>query len=321
MTKSEFIQQINEWGKEGVPFLFITDFELENLWAKRQDALDEKEVKFFLNGVTNNTEPFSGKNVKLEKHPIPFEEYKAKFDFIQDQLRAGNSYLVNLTVRTPITLNVDLKEVFLSTTAPYKLWLNNKLVLFSPECFIKITDGKIHTYPMKGTLPGSPGAGELLLADQKEKREHTTIVDLLRNDLARVADHVTVKKYRYLEEIKTNNGKLLQVSSEIVGELSENYASYMGNILFTLLPAGSISGAPKPKTIEIIQQVEKERRGYYTGVFGYFDGKNLDSAVMIRYIEKEKEACYYRSGGGLTAQSICQKEYQEIIDKIYVPTI
>jgi para-aminobenzoate synthetase component I len=86
-----------------------------------------------------------------------------------------------------------------------------------------------------------------------------------------------------------------------------------------LLPAGSISGAPKPKTIEIIKEVEKEKRGYYTGVFGYFDGKNLDSGVVIRYIEQNQDERFYRSGGGITSQSNALDEYNEVIQKIYVP--
>jgi len=321
VTKSEFIRQANEWGKEGIPFLFIADFELENLQAKRLDAVDEKEIKYFLNGVTNNTEACFKKDIKFDKQLIPFEEYKAKFDFVRHHLHAGNSYLVNLTVRTPVALSVDLKEIFLGAAAPYKLWLNDKFVLFSPECFIKITDGKIYAYPMKGTTPDSPHAKERLLADPKETTEHTTIVDLLRNDLSQAATRVTVKKFRYVEEIKTNYGKLLQASSEIVGELNPDYASHIGDLLCALWPAGSVSGAPKPKTIDIIRQAEKEKRGYYTGVFGCFDGKNLDSGVMIRFIEKENQRYYYRSGGGLTAQSNCEKEYQEVADKIYVPVI
>jgi len=86
-----------------------------------------------------------------------------------------------------------------------------------------------------------------------------------------------------------------------------------------LLPAGSVSGAPKPKTITIIAQAEQEKRGYYTGIFGYFDGTKLDSGVMIRFIEQADNQLYYRSGGGITTQSDAQTEYQEAIDKVYVP--
>ena len=87
-----------------------------------------------------------------------------------------------------------------------------------------------------------------------------------------------------------------------------------------LLPAGSISGAPKEKTVQIIQQAEGEKRGYYTGIFGYFDGNNLESAVAIRYIEKNEQGeMLFRSGGGITSQSSLEEEYQEILEKVYVP--
>jgi para-aminobenzoate synthetase component 1 len=173
---------------------------------------------------------------------------------------------------------------------------------------------------MKGTIDASlTDAENVILSDEKELSEHVTIVDLIRNDLSAVAKNVDVNRFRYVEKIETSQKDLLQVSSEIVGDLSGDYASGIGSILVSLLPAGSVSGAPKKKTLQIIREAEKERRGYYTGVFGYFDGINLDSAVMIRFIEQEGEQFYYRSGGGITAQSEAEKEYQEVIDKIYVP--
>jgi para-aminobenzoate synthetase component I len=109
------------------------------------------------------------------------------------------------------------------------------------------------------------------------------------------------------------------VSSEIRGSLPPDFRMNLGNILATLLPAGSVSGAPKPKTLEIISVAEGEPRGYYTGVFGVFDGTNLDSAVMIRYIEKHNDTFFYRSGGGITTQSSVKQEYQEVKDKVYLP--
>ncbi len=114
---------------------------------------------------------------------------------------------------------------------------------------------------------------------------------------------------------------MLQVSSEIVGKLDDGYCGELGNILVRLLPAGSVSGAPKPKTLDIIRQTELDKRGYYTGVFGIFDGQSLDSGVMIRFIERLGSKYFYRSGGGITTQSQDRSEYQEAIDKVYVPTI
>ena len=109
------------------------------------------------------------------------------------------------------------------------------------------------------------------------------------------------------------------MSSKISGELPENYNECIGDILIKLLPAGSISGAPKKKTLEIIDEAEQYKRGYYTGIVGIFDGQNLDSGVMIRYIEQTPEGMIYKSGGGITAQSNVDEEYQELIDKIYIP--
>jgi para-aminobenzoate synthetase component 1 len=160
---------------------------------------------------------------------------------------------------------------------------------------------------MKGTIDANiPNAKELILADPKEIAEHATIVDLIRNDLSRVSQHVRVTKYRYYEEIQTQEGIIGQVSSMIEGSLPHNYHEKIGDIIFKLLPAGSISGAPKNKTLQIIHEAENAERGYY----------NLESCVLIRYLQADNA---YRSGGGITSQSDLIKEYQEMIKKVYVP--
>ena len=109
------------------------------------------------------------------------------------------------------------------------------------------------------------------------------------------------------------------MSSEIVGELPESFNQNIGDIIFSMLPAGSISGAPKKKTIEVIKQAENYDRGYYTGICGIFDGENVDSGVMIRYVEQTNDGLIYKSGGGITAKSKLDEEYQELMDKIYIP--
>ena len=135
-----------------------------------------------------------------------------------------------------------------------------------------------------------------------------------------VSQNIQVTKYRYVERIETHRGAIYQTSSEICGELDENWQIEIGSLLSKLLPAGSISGAPKEKTMHIIQQVEGEKRGYYTGIFGYFDGESLESAVAIRYIEKNEQGeMQFRSGGGITSQSSLEEEYKEILEKVYVP--
>lgn len=109
------------------------------------------------------------------------------------------------------------------------------------------------------------------------------------------------------------------MSSEISGKIKHQYQGKIGSIMNELLPAGSILGAPKPKTLEIILEAEDYERGFYTGVCGWFDGMNLDSCVMIRYIEKEGDQLYFKSGGGITHMSKLNEEYQEMKNKIYVP--
>jgi len=174
---------------------------------------------------------------------------------------------------------------------------------------------------MKGTIRDSVAdASNVILNSKKEQAEHATIVDLIRNDLGMVSRAVRVNRYRFVERVVTNTNNILQVSSEIIGDLQDNYIDNIGQIIFTLLPAGSISGAPKSKTLQIISEVETKSRGYFTGVFGVFDGSNVDSAVMIRFIEQTPNGLVYKSGGGITAQSILDEEYQEMIDKVYVPT-
>jgi para-aminobenzoate synthetase component 1 len=175
---------------------------------------------------------------------------------------------------------------------------------------------------MKGTINSAiPNAEELLLSNKKELYEHNTIVDLIRNDLSLIAKKVKVNTFRYIEKIKKGNQELLQTSTEIQGELPKNWKDNFANLLLKTLPAGSISGAPKKKTLAIIESVELMPRGFYTGIFGVFDGTQIDSAVSIRYIERIDGQLYYKSGGGITHLSTLDEEYQELLEKIYVPII
>jgi para-aminobenzoate synthetase component I len=178
----------------------------------------------------------------------------------------------------------------------------------------------VHTYPMKGTIDASvPNAQQVILQDAKEKAEHYTIVDLLRNDLSVIANDVQVNQFRYIDTLHTSNKTLLQISSQISGQLSIDWHDAIGDLLAAILPAGSISGAPKKKTLEIIAEAETHDRGYYTGIAGYYDGVSLDTCVLIRFIEKTNNGLVYKSGGGITCNSDVQKEYEELNQKIYIP--
>jgi para-aminobenzoate synthetase component 1 len=340
INRQSAISEFNFLSAESIPFIFIIDFQGENCVLEPLDGINSEELKFWINGRTNvadeRTNAASESNeVILEKFPIGFEQYKKGFDYVQQNIFQGNSFLTNLTCETPISLNISLAEVFGRSEAKYKLLWKDEFVCFSPEIFVQIDEsGRISSFPMKGTIDASvPDAHNILLNDRKELYEHTTIVDLIRNDLSSVADSVWVEKFRYIDTIETQNQtRLLQVSSQISAQLPGNWRENLGEILFRMLPAGSISGAPKAKTLEIIQHAEKEtylktkgktdERGFYTGIFGIFDGKTLDSGVMIRFIEKKEDGSLtFKSGGGITANSIAEKEYEEMIQKIYVPIV
>lgn len=317
LTRNELICTINKLAAERQSFVFIIDFKGEKGFVFPDNEETKQVLRYSIEDVSS---PKAIPEFEWQIQPMPYPLYEQKFNYVRNQIQQGNSFLVNLTQPTPIKTNLTPEAIFNHAQARYKVWFKNQFIALSPETFVRINDGRISSYPMKGTIDASiPNAKQQLLNDAKEKAEHATIVDLIRNDLSIVASKVEVTRYRYIDHLQTNRGELLQVSSEISGELPENYHAQLGDILFKLLPAGSISGAPKPKTLEIIETAETYERGFYTGIFGKFDGTNLDSAVLIRFIELIDNQFVFKSGGGITAQSNCHNEYNELIHKIYVP--
>ncbi|MEJ0057131.1 MAG: chorismate-binding protein [Bacteroidota bacterium] len=150
-------------------------------------------------------------------------------------LNRGDSFLTNLTIRTELVTDQGLEELHQAARAKYKLFVKDSFIVFSPEPFIQIKDDRIFSFPMKGTIDASiPDAKEIILNDEKELSEHITIVDLIRNDLSQVASRVEVTKFRYVEELRTTDKILLQVSSEITGHLQGDYWSRIGDILVSL---------------------------------------------------------------------------------------
>jgi para-aminobenzoate synthetase component I len=317
------IKILNHLGSEQVPFIFIIDFDKKMPWICPLSEVDSTEVLYDINGRTNEwkkPQEQEKKEIKFDVNPVPKNKYKQAFDLVQEHISHGDTFLLNLTMPSRVETNLKLEEIFHYSKARYKLWYKGHFVVFSPECFIKTHGRKIRAFPMKGTIDATiPDAKNKLLKNEKELAEHYTIVDLIRNDLSMVAKNVKVEKFQIIDHIKTNRNELLQMSTEISGELPEDYHSRVGDILFSMLPAGSISGAPKTKTLEIIKVAEQYDRGYYTGVFGIFDGENIDSGVMIRFLEKSSRGLLYKSGGGITTNSNCEEEYQELINKIYLP--
>ncbi len=323
MNKKDALRVMNKYGKNKIPFLFITDFDISHNTVIPLDKINPDRILYSLNGKTNvrGDEEFPiTAEISFSSNPVDYECYLKGFNTVRENLLLGNTYLANLTFATEVKTNLTFDEIFFRASAPYRLLFKDRFVVFSPETFIKIDSGRIRTYPMKGTIrAGIPNAEEIIINDMKEKAEHITIVDLLRNDLNTVSENVRVDKFRYIDRVETLSGEILQVSSEISGDLPLHYNENIGDILFSILPAGSITGAPKKMTVDIIKRAEQYKRGFYTGVFGIFDGINLDSAVMIRFMEKNDNRIYYKSGGGITIYSDPHMEYREMADKIYVP--
>jgi para-aminobenzoate synthetase component I len=321
LNQAEAILCMNAWGKSRTPFLFIIDFEMKAIRLFRSDRNIPASIRYdFGSENPSGRKPVGKKVFSFLKFPVSFSDYQLSFDAVMKQIHLGNTYLTNLTFPTCVKTSLALNEIFDLSEAKYKLLVDGEFVCFSPETFIKISEGIISTFPMKGTIKTSVSMPEeTILSDSKEEAEHNTIVDLLRNDLSRVASSVKVDRFRYIDRLKTHEGELLQVSSEISGLLPQGFHSRLGDIIFAMLPAGSVTGAPKEKTVSIIREIENADRGYYTGVCGIFDGNNLDSAVMIRFIEIHNGTIRFRSGGGITFLSRPEAEYNELIDKVYVP--
>lgn len=318
---------MNEMGREKRPFFFIVDFEMKRPVIWPLDAIPSDvvaDMPLFSNaagegGVTQRLAAQPETSL-TEVTPVEWEKYLKAYNKVLKGLNRGNSYLVNLTFPTSLGGRPDLEAIFYASRARYRLLWRNRFVLFSPEIFIRTEGNTISSFPMKGTIDASvPDAERKILEDRKEEAEHNTIVDLIRNDLSMVGEDVFVKRYRYIDRIRTSDRELLQVSSEISARLPDDWREHPGDIIMPLLPAGSVSGAPKKETLRIISDSEMSPRGWFTGVFGVFDGEAIDSGVMIRYIEHNKNSYVYRSGGGITALSDPHKEYNELISKVYVP--
>lgn len=373
--KQEIIDKINRLASQDEPFLFVINYQGDKAFIRLLSDINPEECLFDFEGRGNlshvwketseegtseeetwkketwkeeiSEEEISETTWQIE--PPLYEDYERSFNIVKSNIMADNSYLTNLTCRIPVSCNLSLEEIFHRAKGKYKLLLRRKrtltpFVCFSPETFVRIKGGRIYSYPMKGTLDASlPNAEKQLMEDRKEAAEHATIVDLIRNDLSRVAENVRVDKYRYFDVLHTNKGDILQTSSEISGRLPEDYPHHLGEILDAQLPAGSITGAPKDKTMQIIQEAEGYDRGFYTGIMGIYDQGELNSAVIIRFIEEEtspvdfeadgeknfkasegkgdeaSRKLYFKAGGGITSKSDCRKEYEEVIQKIYLP--
>lgn len=272
-----------------------------------------------------------GLPVNLEKTNNEFfsnfdkEEYKKAIASLKEYIRSGDVYIANMTRRIWCNNNEKPYEIYRklrnTNKAPFSAYMNFKdfqIISSSPERFLSIIDGKVQTRPIKGTRPRGKDYEEdernrnELMASEKDKSELLMIVDLERNDLSKVCKPKSVKVTELfkLEEYET----VFHLVATIEGRLRENVSSV--KCIRECFPGGSITGAPKIRAMEIIEELEKLKRNIYTGSIGYFDLRgNSDFNIVIRTIIKKGNKAYLGVGGGITWESIEEEEWLETIDK------
>lgn len=323
MTFKDAVAAMNRYGQEHRPFVFALDYEKSEGYVIADPLTAETDILFDLHGVTNVTTTTAPRAITWSIQPESFERYCERFAIVRAGLEDGRTRLTNLTVRTPMTIDGTLEEIFHSTTAKYRMCIPGHWVCFSPETFVTIDkNGRIGSQPMKGTIDAStPDVEMAILNNYKETREHVTMVEMMVDELKAVADDVSCERFRFFTRIAHSTGDILQVSSEITGQLKPEYRTALGDLFDALIPAASICGTPKVSTLRLIRDAEQEPRGFYTGVVGYYDGETLDSGVLIRFISQDADGHFtYQSGGGVTIDSKAEKEYREVIQKVYLPS-
>ncbi len=253
------------------------------------------------------------------------ETYSAAFDKVQGYLQSGDCYQINLAQRFSASATGDALSAYLKlrelSPAPYSAFLNFptvQILCASPERFIGVKDGRVETKPIKGTRPrDADPQRDRQLADElrrhpKDRAENLMIVDLLRNDLGKHCTPGTVRVPKLFEVESYAN--VHHLVSTVQGELAAGRDAL--DLLQGCFPGGSITGAPKLRAMQIIEQLEPDRRGVYCGAIGYvgFDG-NMDSNIVIRTLVYGDGVIRGWAGGGIVADSQCDAEYQETLDK------
>ncbi|AHV98078.1 anthranilate synthase component I [Paenibacillus sabinae] len=253
------------------------------------------------------------------------EQFVGNVEKAKEYIRAGDIFQVVLSQRFHINTEVSPLHVYrlLRTLNPspymYYLKMDDEIIVgTSPEALVKVDGDRVETRPIAGTRPRGENeardralAAELL-ADEKERAEHLMLVDLGRNDLGRVSKFGTVKCDSFMEIEKYSH--VMHMVSNVSGKLREDKDFF--DAFLSCLPAGTVSGAPKLRAMEIIAELEREARGAYAGAIGYlgFSG-NMDSCITIRTIIFRKGRAYVQAGAGIVWDSVPEKEYEETVNK------
>jgi anthranilate synthase component 1 len=253
-------------------------------------------------------------------------EFLAKVEIAKEEIRSGEAFQIVLSQRFSMPVKADALDVYrmlrLNNPSPYMYLFRFEdgydVVGSSPEALVKVTDKEVMVHPIAGTRKRSSSIeedtrlGEELLADPKERAEHLMLVDLGRNDLGRVCTPGTVEVVDFMHIERYSH--VMHIVSTVIGELASDQSPI--DALFSVFPAGTLSGAPKPRAMEIIESLEPTRRALYGGAIGYFDFTgNIDACIAIRTALLHNGNAYVQAGAGIVADSDPRSEYEETLNK------
>ncbi|SJZ32137.1 anthranilate synthase component I [Selenihalanaerobacter shriftii] len=252
-------------------------------------------------------------------------EFMDKVKRAKEYIKSGDIFQVVLSQRLKTTTEADAFDVYRTlrrvNPSPYMYYLNFdklKLIGSSPEMLVRVDDGVVENRPIAGTRPRGKNTKEdnqlakEMLNDQKERAEHTMLVDLGRNDVGRVSKFGSVEVNEFMEIEKYSH--VMHLVSNVRGELREDASDF--DALRSCFPAGTVSGAPKIRAMEIIDELEPTKRGPYAGAIGYFSfNGNLDSCITIRTMVFKDQDVYVQAGAGIVSDSNPEAEYQETLNK------
>jgi anthranilate synthase component 1 len=247
-------------------------------------------------------------------------EHERRVDVAKEYIRQGDAFQIVVAQRaerptraTPVAVYRALRRI---NPSPYLFLLeldDLALVGSSPETHVKVEGSRASLNPIAGTAPRGEGDIEHLLSSEKDRAEHVMLVDLGRNDLSRVCVPGTVKVERFLEAERFSH--VTHLVSEVAGELQDGVTPF--DVLRATFPAGTVSGAPKVRAMQIISELEGYRRGFYAGVVGYnLPGVALDTCIALRTVLMRDGVAYLQAGGGIVADSNPTDEHHECLNKL-----
>lgn len=302
-----------------------SDNRVDEAYAESQERLDRMylDLQSALPGDVSEIPEFTKPHFDRN---ITEEEFRAKVEIAKEEIRAGEAFQIVISQRFSTEAKADALDIYralrLSNPSPYMYLFRFEggfeVVGSSPEALVKVTGREVMVHPIAGTRKRSASIeedirlGEELLADPKERAEHLMLVDLGRNDVGRVCTPGSVEVIDFMHIERYSH--VMHIVSTVIGELAENEAPI--DALFSVFPAGTLSGAPKPRAMEIIERLEPTRRGLYGGAIGYFDFTgNIDTCIAIRTALIKDGRAYVQAGAGVVADSDPEAENQETINK------